>query len=401
MSESYWQASAQLPSYPKCTSHLKIDVAVVGGGVAGLTIAYLLSKSGLSVAVFEKNTIGSATTNKTTGKVTSQHNLMYAELQKRFGMISARIYGQANQEALKQIGKLIEAEQIDCDWTVRDSYVYTTEPKQIQKFEEEVQIATRLGLPATFDTNIGLPFRVQAAVKFSDQASIHIQKYLAGLARCIQGYGGHIFEHSQITSFRDGKIPQLKTDLANITAKDIVVATKAPASPLVARGLCAGWEYPHTSYIVAGEYSGALRGMYISPDSGHYSLLPVKDGKTQLLLVGGNKHIPGLGNPKRRYKKLATYAKEYFGINQIQHQWKGMDYLAYDNVPLIGKLYPWSKHMYVVTGFKKWGITTSMVAAIILRDLLHGADNPWAATFNSQRLRSIASIPHALKEIVH
>jgi glycine/D-amino acid oxidase-like deaminating enzyme len=240
-----------------------------------------------------------------------------------------------------------------------------------------------------------------AAIKFSGQAKFNAQKYVLALAGLVNGQGSHVFENSEVTYFHGGQHVYIKSNSYEVSAKNIIVATKVPAAPLVARGGYGFLEYPHTSYIVAAKYDGNLRGMYISPDKNHYSILPINNTRDgQYLLIGGENHIPGLGSPNKRYQKLADYAEHYFGINDVGYTWKGMDYMAYDNVPLIGKLYPWSKNIYVTTGFKKWGLTTSMVAGIILRDLIAGVNNPWAKVFDSTRLKPVASIPNKLIHLV-
>lgn len=393
---SYWQNSANAPSYPTMTEDLEVDVAVVGGGIAGLTAAYLLKRSGLRVAVIEKNTIGSGTTSHTTGKLTSQHNLIYDDLTKQLGEKTAQTYADANQAAVAAIIKIIKKEKIDCELEADDNYVYTADPKQVPQFKAEAKLAAKLGLPATFETKLALPFKIQAAVKFAGQAKFNTQKYVLGLAALVNGGGSYIFEHSNVTGFHDGTPSSVKTKMGTVTAKHVIVATKIPAAPLIARGAYAALEYPHTSYIVAGEFEGGLKGMYISPDKAHYSILPIRSEKGQLLLIGGEHHIPGLGNPRKRYQRLANYAEKYFGVSSVAYHWKGMDYLAYDDVPLIGKVYPWSKHVYTATGFKKWGLSTSMIAGMILRDEIKGKANPWASVFNSLRLKPVASIPRAL-----
>ncbi len=397
---SYWKSFYDKPLYPQLRVDLDIDAVIVGGGITGLTTAYLLKQSGLRVAVLEKNRIGSGTTGGTTGKVTSQHGLIYAELQKRLGQKTARIYGEANQTALERISQIIDQEKIDCGWERDDNYVYTADPKQIDKLRAEAKIAAELGLPASFETTLTLPFEVLGAVKFANQAKFNAQKYVLGLAKAVHGQGSYVFENSNVASFHDGRPAFVRTKTAKITCKDIIVATKMPAAPLAARFACAAWEYPTTSYIVAGWSDSRLKGMYISPDKKHYSILPISTGDKQLLLIGGEKHIPGLGSPAKRHQRLANYAQEHFGISSIAYRWKAMDYLAYDDVPLIGKVYPWSKHLYTATGFHKWGLSTSMVAGTILHDLITGQENPWAATFNSIRLKPITSIPHAIAKFL-
>src|SRR5437868_7122911 len=136
--------------------------------------------------------------------------------------------------------------------------------------------------------------------------------------------------------------------------------------------------------------------MYISPDGGYYSLLPVGKGRDQILLVGGENHIPGLGHSAARQQKLADFAGRHFGVKKIEFRWHARDYLAYDNVPLIGKLYPWSKNIYVATAFKKWGLAHSMVAGTILRDYITGQKNPWSVIYRPSRASTIKSIPYVI-----
>jgi glycine/D-amino acid oxidase-like deaminating enzyme len=393
---SYWQNSAPDPIYPALTEDIETDVVIVGGGITGLTAAYLLKQSGHRVVVLEKNTIGSGTTSHTTGKLTSQHNLIYEDLAKRLGEKTARIYAKANQAAVEKIAQIIKKEKINCEFEIDDNYVYTTDSNKITQFKAEAKTAAKLGLPATFETKLALPFKIQATVKFTGQAKFNPQKYVLGLAALVNGGGSYVFEHSNVTGFRDDTPVSVKTKSGTVTAKHAIVATKVPAAPLVARGGYAALEYPHTSYIVAGKFKGKLKGMYISPDNAHYSILPINHRKEQLLLIGGEHHIPGLAHPQKRYQRLADYAEKHFGISAINYHWKGMDYLAYDDVPLIGKVYPWSKHLYTATGFKKWGLSTSMIAGMILCDEINGKKNPWAPVFNSMRAKPIASIPRAI-----
>lgn len=393
---SYWKDSTKSPRYAQLQDDIEVDVAIIGGGIAGLTAAYLLKRSGLRVAVLEKNALATGTTGGTTGKVTSQHGLFYADLVKRLGKDAAKMYAQANQSAINSIEEIIQREAINCDWRRNDNYIYTTDPTQIERFRNEAKVAKSLGLPASFETTTDLPLPVVGAVKFANQAQFHARKYVLGLAKAVHGKGSFVFEHSNVRRIKDGTPARVQTGGGSVTAKDIIVASKIPPFPLVARFSYALMVHPHTSYIVAGKYEEGLKGMYISPDHGQYSILPVDTAEGRLLLVGGQNHTPGLGWPKRRYNKLAKYARKHFGVGEISYHWKAMDYIAYDDLSLVGKLYPWSKHVYVATGFKKWGLTTSMVAGVILRDHLTGQPNPSAKLFDSTRVRPILSIPSVL-----
>jgi glycine/D-amino acid oxidase-like deaminating enzyme len=396
---SYWAASAAPQKYyAPLNRYIEADVAVIGGGIAGLNAAYLLKKAGLSVAVLEKNTIGSGTTGGTTGKVTVQHGIIYDELIKRWGVKNARAYAKSAQAAFDEMKKIIRSERIHCDWQTRDNYVYTARQDTIARLKQEARAAARLGLPASYATRLSLPFDTLGAVKFANQASFHSGKYIQGLAKFIHGNNSYVFEQSQATSIKDSDPCIVDTASGSVKAKSIIVATKIPPAPLVGRITYGALEHPETSYIVAGKYDGNLRGMYISPDKNHYSLLPIKSSHGPLLLIGGQNHTPGLGLPERRYGKLTDYAKHRFGISHTPYRWKAMDYIAYDNIPIAGLLYPWSKNMYVISGLKKWGLNLSMVCSMLVRDQILRKENSLEHFFRPSRLSAPASIPRTIAD---
>lgn len=397
--KSFWREFYPESIYPTLTTDLAVDVAVIGAGISGLTTAYLLKQSGLSVAVLEKRTVGSGTSGRTTGKVTSQHNIAYTDLKKRLGPYVARTYGEANQAAIQKIEDIIKSNSIVCDWLRQDNFVFTDDTKQVDKFKEEARVVIELGLPASLETNTPLPFKVQCAVRFKEQARINAQKYVLGLADAVDGDGSYIFEHSNVNDIREGEPGYVSTNKATVTAEHIVIATNVPTLPLAARGTYCLLEYPTESYIVAGRLNSELSGMYISPDKEHYSILPVTgtNQKDRYILIGGKSHISGLrGNKKARYQQLADYAENKFGVTSITHRWSDRDYLAYDKIPLVGRLYPWSKSLYVASAMRKWGLSNGTVAGMILHDLITDNANPWSTTFDSTRTKPIRAIPRVI-----
>lgn len=398
---SLWHASTNVRTFDQLREDMTVDAVIVGGGITGLTTAYLLKRSGLRVAVLEKDIVGAGSTGKTTGKVTSQHNLIYDKLTKRLGKEVATLYGTANQAAIGRIKSIIDKEGIDCDWEEDDAYVYTTDPKEVQRFKQEASAAQACGLPATYETSSPLPFEITAAVRFRGQAKMNARKYVLGLARAIARDGSDVFERTRAIRIHDGEPGSVQTAHGTVKATHVIVTTKVPTFPLVARAGYAALEYPQFSYLVAGKMSSGLTGMYISPDEGHYSILPITVDGERYLLVGGENHIPGSRYDfRRRHQKLADYAQKHFGIQKIEYRWKAWDYLPYDDMPLAGKLYPWSKHVYTATGFMKWGLTNSMVCAQILADQVHGKSTPLGRAFSTTRRSPITSIPKAIPEII-
>lgn len=399
---SYWTRDTGVPIYPALQEDIGVDVAIIGAGIAGMSSAYFLKQAGLTVAVLEGNIIGGKVTGHTTGKVTSQHNLCYAMLEKRFGTETARLYGEANQRAISEMEKIIKKEDIACNWEREDNYVFTEKLDEVAKLKYEAGVASRLDLPATFETQTSLPFKVAGAVRFSDQAKFHARNYLLGLARSIHGQGSYVFEHTKAAAPNDNTPCIVSTTHGKVIAKDAIIATNVPF-PLTAHSYYGAYEYPLKSYVVAGKLPNkkAFSGMYITPSGGPIrSILPIKVGDETMLLIGGESHFPGFGVARSRHQHLADYAAERFGLSSIDYRWSTWDYLSNDNVPLIGKLYPWSKHVFVATGFMKWGLTTGTVAGMILRDTILGQPNAWADIYDSTRLSPVMSLPRAMGKIL-
>ena len=180
---SYWIATAPETSFPAYQGdELRVDVAVLGGGITGLTTAMLLKQTGVSVTVVESGRVACGVTGYTTAKVTSLHGLTYAKLTGTFGQEGARTYGEANQEGIALIERLVQQLGLDCDFEPLPAYTYTEDPLRVSAIEEEVEAAQQAGLPASFSTDIGLPFPVQGAVCFEEQAQFHPRRFCVGLA---------------------------------------------------------------------------------------------------------------------------------------------------------------------------------------------------------------------------
>jgi glycine/D-amino acid oxidase-like deaminating enzyme len=397
--QSLWRESYPEQSYARLTAEIEVDVAVIGAGITGLTTAYLLKQVGKTVAVLDKATVGGGTSGRTTGKVTSQHNLIYDELTERLGIEQARAYAEINQAAVEKVAAIVKAEKLDCGWQMEDNYVYTTEPDKVESFRRETRAASSLGLPAVFQTESPLPFEIAGAVKFTGQATFNAQQYLLGLAEKVHGDGSYVFETSNVSRVHENDVRVwLSTAHGKVRAKKLVVATNVPTLPLLARGEYCFFEYPQESYIVAARVPKKLSGMYISPDKDQYSILPVTLAGKPGVLVGGLGRLSALrGRTVKHYRKLADYAEQHFNATEIVYRWSDRDYLSYDRLPLIGKLYPWSEHMYVGAAYSKWGLSNGTAAGMILTDMITGKGSRYAEIFEPHRRQVVAGIPGAIK----
>ena len=398
---SYWIDSTPAEPFPGLPAATHVDVAILGGGIVGLTAATLLKEAGRTVAVLEAGRVLEGVTGNTTAKVTSQHGLIYAELQRKFGADGARTYAEANQSALRWIVDESRRRGIDCDLQSMPNYVFTQSDDEVQSIRDEVDAMRELGLAASFVTETDLPFQVLAAVRLEEQAQFHPRKWLLGLAQSIPGDGSLVAEGTRVTGVQQGDPSTIETEAGTLTATDVIVATHLP---ILDRGLFFTKVHPYREYVVAApiESARAPQGMYINAEMPNRSVraTPYSDGR-HLLIVGGEKHKVGTEvDTDQHYDALREWARLNFHVETFDYHWSTQDNYSVDGVPYIGRLTRGSEHVYVATGFSAWGMTGGTAAAMILSDLITGRDNPWAALFDANRLKPASSATSFLKENV-
>jgi glycine/D-amino acid oxidase-like deaminating enzyme len=394
---SLWVDTAPETDYPSMTPGLEVDVAVLGGGIAGLTAATLLKEAGKTVAVIEAGRIGTGVTGHTTGKLSSLQGLTYGRLASELGEESARVYGEANEAAIDRIERFVTESGIDCDFRRVDNHTYSGYEGDLPALREEAALARRIGLPASFVDRLDLPVPVRGAVRLTRQAQFHPVKYLQGLARTVDGDGSFVFEETEALGVRDkGPLSTVTTSHGDLRARDVVVTTNAP---FLDRGLYFARAHPYRSYLLAVEVDEPMpAGMYISTEPLH-SLMPFP--AENVLLIGGEGHKAGqAGESADRYRALEGFARRHFHVRRVAFRWATQDMLPFDGVPLVGRYTPVSRHLYVATGFRKWGLTNGTAAAMILADRLLGRRNAWAPLFNSNRPR-LAGAMRLVKENAH
>lgn len=381
---SLWVATAGTTAYPSLDTDVDVDVAVIGGGIAGLTAALALKRSGQTVAVLEAARVGTGVTGHTTGKVTSLHRLAYTELAGNHGESTARTYGQANQAAIAHIARTVTEEVIDCGFRRVANYTYAESESGLEQVREEAGLAARLGLPAVFTADVPLPFPVRGAVRFDDQGQFHSIRYLQGVASGVDGGGSFVFEDSRALSFRDGSLAVVTTENGSIRAREVIVATNVPFGD---EGRFEERCYLHRSYIVASRVEGpGPDATFIGADEPMRSILTVAIDGASFVLTGGEGHrASDGGDPAERYGRLAAFAGERLGAGDPAFRWSTQDGMPVDGLPYVGLLSPEAKHVHVITGLRKWGLTNGTAAALMLTDELCGRANPWAAVFDSRR----------------
>ena len=395
---SLWLATTEEDSrFPRLDRPLSVDVAVLGGGIVGVSTALLLKRAGMTVAVVEAERVGTGVTGHTTAKLSSLHGLTYARLSSTFGDDGARAHGEANQAGIEQIAQWVEDERIDCDFRRKPNYTYATTRDGLSDIEKEVEAAQRAGLPAEYTEETDLPYPVSGAIRFEAQAEFHPRRFVLALAELVAGDGSHVFEETRATGVSEGRPCRVETTGAPLTAGQVVVATHFP---FLDRGLYFARMHPERSYALGVRARGAMpQGMYISADQPTRSIRshPMPDG--EILIVGGEGHKTGQGGDTvERYRALERFAREHWDVEAIEYQWASQDNESIDHLPYIGKFAPHSRRLYTATGFKKWGLAQGVAAAMILEDLILGRENAWASLYNPGRMKPLASAKDFVKE---
>ncbi|MBQ8208465.1 MAG: FAD-dependent oxidoreductase [Clostridia bacterium] len=365
MKKSFWSDSAALPSFPKLEGEIKTDVLIIGGGICGLLCAYCLDRAGIDYVLVEGDRIASGITKNTTAKITAQHGLIYAKLLRDMDGEKAKMYLAANLKAVDEYEKLCRS--IECDFKKMSSYVYTLRDRK--KIEEEMKALELLGYKAKFTDKTELPFDILGAVCFEEQAQFDPLKFIFGISRNLK-----IYEN---TFIRDITPHSAISDSGKIIAKKIIIATHFPF--INKHGSYFLKLYQHRSYVSAFSGAQSLNGMYVDEDMKGMSFRPHND----LLFIGGGGHRTGKNGGN--WAELRSFAKKFYPKADLKYEWAAQDCMSLDGVPYIGRYSARTSDLFVASGFNKWGITSSMVAARILTDLVQEKKNVFAEVFSPSR----------------
>ena len=344
--------------------NLECDVLVIGGGIAGILTAYYLQKVGRNVVLVEAHTIGSGMTANTTAVITAQHDTMYKDMIANNGFDVAKDYLYANLQAVENFKQLVEDEQIDCDFEITPSYLYSHK----HSLEDEVKALHKLGYEAELVQDIDLPFEIKNAVKFKDMAQFHPLKFLYAMAEKLT-----IYEHTMVKKIDDHTA---YFDGGNIKFKQAVVASHFPF--VNKHGMFFIKMYQARSYVMAIENADAIGGTYIDDREEGFYFRQYGD----LLLVGKGEHRTGMKT--RAINELKAFKERYYPDAKMRCMWANQDCITLDDIPYIGE-YGNMPDVYVATGFNLWGMTGSMVSANILCEKLCGMENIYEKTFATKR----------------
>lgn len=362
--KSIWNEITK-PEFPRLSGDIETEVLVIGGGLCGLLCAYALRDAGIDCVLVEADRILSGVTEGTTAKITFQHGLIYHQLMEKYGEDYARLYYESQRDALERMITL--ASKTDCDLKRCDSVVYSLQDRRV--VEQEAEALHRIGCKADLCQKTELPFSVAGAVKIENQASFHPLKFSCAISKDLT-----IYENTKVIGLQ-GTIAV--TERGKIKAKKLIVTTHFPF--LNRHGWFFLKMYQHRSYVIALENAKLVNDMYVDESRSGLSFRSYGD----LLLLGGGSHRTGCegGN----WKELREVAKQYYPDGREVGRWATQDCMTLDGVPYIGRYAKNLPDCYVATGFNKWGMTSSMVSAVILTDMIRGRKNEYAEIYDPSR----------------
>lgn len=362
--ESVWWEGVKMPEFKSLDEELEVNTVVVGGGMAGLLVAYKLKEKGVDAAVLEADRICSGQTKNTTAKITCQHGLIYNRLIDAFGKKNAAVYAKANMKAIEEFRSITETENINCSFETLPSYLYGISGI----IEKEYEAAKSLGIEAELVTEIPLDIKVKRALRFDNQAQFNPLAFAAAISKKLK-----IFEKSTVVRSADG---EFTANGKKIKAKNIVVASHFPFIDSY------GWYFMRMhqarSYVAAFENCGNIGGIYYGTDPGTLSFRNYNG----LLLASGGSHHTGESKGDE-FQLINSKVKTVFPKARETARWSAQDCMPPDSVPYIGRYSAKKSNVYVATGFQKWGMTSSMVAAEIIADMICGKDG--CEIFSPQR----------------
>lgn len=366
--ESIWKQTYEIASRPSLCGDIRAEAVVIGAGMTGILTAWQLQREGIRTVVLEADRIASGQTGHTTAKITAQHGDILADFVREKGFKTAAKYVRANLAAVKEYERIISGEGISCDFEKTDSYVYGQEE---ERMKEEAKVSRQLGAPAFFVKDISFPVSHKSAVRFSDQAQFHPLKFADALARSLT-----IYEKSPVKEVEDHKVI---TPGGSVAAKHIIFAAHFPFVNFP--GMYFARMHQERSYVLAISGAGTIDGMYIGTGKKSYSFRQY--GKW--ILFGGEAHRTGENAEGGKYEKLKRAAENFFPGCRVEAAWSAQDCMTADKIPFVGTYASSKPGWYVASGFQKWGMTSSMAAAMILRDQICERPNPYADAFAPAR----------------
>jgi glycine/D-amino acid oxidase-like deaminating enzyme/nitrite reductase/ring-hydroxylating ferredoxin subunit len=403
--QSFWEATTpHRPDFPRLEANIEVDVAIIGGGITGITTALQLTKAGKKVAVLEARRVGGGTTGWSTGNLYVPVGSYFHNIAKSRNDDIMRTVARARFAALDFIELEAREKNIDCHFSRRPWYFFTQEESMVSTVEKEVEALQKAGMRAELVSEIGLLKLpgLKRAARMEGQARFHPLRYVLGLATAVAQQGCQLYEHTTVVDLKEKEDHCfLTTNRGTITCKQVVIATHIPIGIHSIQTVAA----PYRSYVVAmrlksGNYPDAY---FWHNDKTHHAITTHSTTSMDLdmLMIAGNHHKTGQASHQEYqhyFNELEAYARKHFDVASVEYRWSAQHYRSGDGVPYIGLTHNGAKRTYIATGFYADGLTYGTVAGILLADMIVGHDNSWIEAFDSTRGTNLATVGQFVKE---
>ena len=395
--ESLWRATHQLRSFPPLSADLAADVAIVGGGISGLTAAVILSRAGKRVVLLERDCIGSGETGNTTSHLTEAVDGSYQRIAKDFGAEGARLVARASRDAIDWIERSI-CDRVQCGFQRLPGYLYTEREVDLEWLADELDAARLAGCDVAWDDHPPVPFETRGAIRWNNQGQVHATVYLDALVDEAVANGVQIFETTRVVGVHDDEPCRVETGSGTVRANHVFVAANVPVNNRV---------FLHTkiaayrSYAIAGQIGAPEAAALLwDTDSPYHYTRWQRVGGRSYLIVGGEDHKTGADvDTEACYGRLLTYARQRYGVSDVAFRWSGQIIEPADGLPFIGRN-ALSQHVYVATGYSGNGMTFGTVAGMLVGDQILGKPNLYVELFDATRIKPLASAYDYVKENV-
>lgn len=399
MTRSLWKTKAQKTNYPALENDIEVDVAIVGGGITGITSAYLLAKEGKKVAVLESHELAGGTTGDSTGNLYKMVDKRLHHIQSKWDEKTARAVAQSRAAAVELVEALVKEYDIKCDFKRVPWYLFSETNKEDETIEKEIITAKDYGIKADSLHELPIPVKVSSAIKVEGQAQFNPAAFVRGLAEKIESEKCKIYENSNVHHIEKGKNLVLSTQHGKVTANKVILATHSPKGIYGVQTAI----YPYREYAVAAKLNSGdyPDGIYWDTEATFHTSMRTYNNDTgkYVLVLGGHHKVGQEDHYERFFDKLEEQAHKYFDVSGIEYKWSAQHYKPADGLPYIGESS--DDGIYYATGFSTDGLTYGVLSAMIFKDLLNNRENQWADLYKAGRFTPVKSAKNYIKENIN